>query len=62
MENLSNFQKDLKQLNAKYKISEAYIMFGQDHADSFDVSSFWNSDLGFVDKYKDLDLRKTDIE
>lgn len=62
MENLSSLQKDLKQLSAKYKKNDAYIKFGQSQVDDFSVSSFWNADLGFVDKYKNLDLKNIDTK
>jgi len=56
-EELSNFQKGLKQLNAPYKKTEAYEIFGNMKSKS-NVSVFWDTEAGFVDKYKDVDMNK----
>lgn len=56
MEKLSNFQKGLNQLNAPYKKSDAYVIFGNKKSCRGNVSSFWDTDAGFVDKYKNAKM------
>ena len=59
MKELSDFQKNLKQLNAPYKKSEAYVVFGDNNSKGENVSSFWNTDAGYVPKYKSIGISNT---
>lgn len=54
-EELSNFQKNLNQLKAPYKKTEAYEIFGNKKGNP-NVSVFWDAEVGFVDKYKDVNM------
>ena len=55
-EELSNFQKRLKQLSVPYKKTEAYKLFveSQRYHKTNNASMFWNTDVGHVDKYQNV--------
>ena len=55
IEELSNFQKEVNQLNAPYKITEAYEIFSNNKRKN-SISTFWDAEAGFVDKYKDVNM------
>ena len=47
---LSNFEKTLKQLNAPYKKSKGYELFGKQNKS--ETSVFWDTNMGYVQKYE----------
>ena len=60
-EELSNFQKRLKQLNVPYKKTEAYEIFGNRKGKK-SVSTFWDTEVGHIDKYKNVDMNKKNYD
>lgn len=59
-EELSNFQKELNNLNAPYKKTEAYEIFGNNKRKN-NISTFWDAEAGFVDKYKDVNMNRSEV-
>ena len=50
---LSNLERKLIQMNAPYKISEAYKIFGKSsNVDEQKPSVFWDPETGHISKYK----------
>ncbi len=56
MDNMSDLQRMLRQLNAPYKKSTAYEVFGDVKQDDSEVSMFWNSITDYVVKYENAKI------
>ena len=53
---LSNLERKLTQMNAPYKVSDAYKIFGKSSNDRDQKPSvFWDPETGHISKYKACD-------
>jgi len=57
----SNFEKNLEQLNAPYKkLQQKQNSHKETKKDGGKVSVFWDPELGYVPKYKDASIKKSE--
>ena len=52
MSNLSGMKKKLRRLGAPYKKSSAYEKYGDLKQESNEASSFWKTNIGYIEKYE----------
>lgn len=52
MSNSNNFNAKMQILGTSYKKSSAYKIYGDLKQESNEASSFWKTNIGYIEKYK----------